>query len=232
VSVVVTGMEGVYLVGHTTSTEGIATDSLAFQGTPGGGSDLFIARFTEFGLLVGATYFGGAGDETAGGSTLDALGRLMVGGSANDANAFGAMPVNQAYAGGLDGMLLRFHGTDSLIAGTYLGGEGDDGVVHIVQGDSTGTVLVGNTTSTQNIATDDALTATLQGSTDGFLLKVDTNLAVMHGTYIGGPADDEVQGLAMSAMSIALCGTTLSDSLHTDTTSYQAGNAGGGDGSS
>jgi len=230
VSVVVTGMEGVYLVGHTTSTEGIATDSLAFQGTPGGGSDLFIARFTEFGLLVGATYFGGAGDETAGGSTLDALGRLMVGGSANDANAFGAMPVNQAYAGGLDGVLLRFHGTDSLIAGTYLGGEGDDGVVHIVQGDSTGTVLVGNTTSTQNIATDDALTATLQGSTDGFLLKVDTNLAVMHGTYIGGPADDEVQGLAMSAMSIALCGTTLSDSLHTDTTSYQAGNAGGGDG--
>lgn len=230
VSVVVTGMEGVYLVGHTTSSAGIATDSLAFQSAHGGGRDLFIARFTEFGLLVGATYFGGAGDETAGGSTLDALGRLTVGGSATDANAFGTVPVAQAYAGGLDGVLLRFHGTDSLIVGTYLGGEGDDDVVRVVQGDSTGTMLVGNTTSTQNIATDDALTATLQGGMDGFLMRLDTNLVVMHGTYIGGPADDEILGLAMSAASIALCGTSLSDSLFTDTTSYQASNAGGGDG--
>ncbi|MBK6550848.1 MAG: SBBP repeat-containing protein [Flavobacteriales bacterium] len=95
VQVVVTDMDGVYLVGNTTSTEAIATDSLGLQTVPGGNGDLFVARFTEYGRLLGATYLGGSDVETATGAALDGLGRLVVCGSSDGPNSFtnGPLPV-------------------------------------------------------------------------------------------------------------------------------------------
>jgi len=230
VSVVLTDMDGAYLVGNTTSAEGIATDSLAYQGAPGGGSDMFIARFTEYGLLLGASYFGSADDETASAAALDVHGRLLVSGSTTGADCLAGMQSQQPYAAGIDGLLLLFQSTDSLVAGTFIGGEGDDTVVRIAAGDSTGAVLVGNTTSTSNIATADALSATLQGGTDAFIMKVDTSLAILHGTYFGSAGEDLSYGLAQRGDTTAICGISFSDTLYTDSTAYQQTNAGGGDG--
>src|SRR5690606_27416915 len=76
VQVVVKGTDEVYLVGNTTSVDSIATDTLSYQGAPGGGTDMFVARFSQDGLLLGATYFGGPAEERATGAALDAWGRL------------------------------------------------------------------------------------------------------------------------------------------------------------
>jgi gliding motility-associated-like protein len=230
VAVVVTDMSGVYLIGNTTSAQGIATDTLAYQTTAGGGSDLFIARFTEYGALESATYFGAADDERASASVLDNYGRLLVGGSTNGPECLAGIDAPQPYAVGTDGILLRFHGTGSLIAGTFVGGEGEDHSLKLAQGDSTGYILAGNTTSTTGLATAGALTATWQGGTDAFLLKVDTALVVLYGTYIGGTEDDTMYGLVQRQGIIALCGLSYSDTLYTDSTSMQPTNAGGGDG--
>lgn len=230
VAVVVTGMEGVFLVGNTTSEEAIATDTLAHQSTWGGGSDMFVARFTEYGLLVGATYFGGADDEVASSAALDVHGRLLVAGSTTGAGSLGTLQPQQAYTAGMDGLLLLFSSTGSLTYGTFLGGEGDDAVVRVAVGDSTGAIVAGNTTSLTNIATDMALSDALQGGTDGFLMKVDTSLVLLQGTYFGGFDEDFIHGLAFRDSSIVICGLTYSDSLYTDPTSYQPANAGGGDG--
>ena len=150
VQVVVTDMDGVYLVGNTTSTEAIATDSLGLQTVPGGNGDLFVARFTEYGRLLGATYLGGSDVETATGAALDGLGRLVVCGSSDGPNSFtnGPLPV-QPFDEGSDGLLFTLHSTDSLVSGTYLGGAGDDVIMHMAQGDSTGIVLVGNTKASE-----------------------------------------------------------------------------------
>ncbi|HMN06736.1 MAG TPA: gliding motility-associated C-terminal domain-containing protein [Flavobacteriales bacterium] len=230
VEVVVTGMDGVYIVGNTNSTTGIASDTLSLQPDAGGGSDMFIARFNEFGELLGATYFGGDDDEYATGAALDHAGRLLVCGHVNGPGGLaGDVAPVSPYAEGEDGILLLYAATDELLAGTFVGGEGDDRLVKMAQGDSTGMVLVGNTDSSTGIASPDALTPDLQGGTDGFIMKLDTNLVLLHGTYFGGTGDDVIHGLARSDSGWALCGGTTSDTLYLTPEAYQPGSYGNGE---
>ncbi len=231
VQVVVNGMGDVYLIGNTTSSDSIATDTLSFQQGPGGGADLFVARFTGDGALVAATYFGGPADELATGGTMDAYGRLVVCAYANGpCDLPGGLAPQQAWTADNDGLLLRLKGTEELLAATYIGGSGDDRLVEVAKGDSSGVVLLGNTTSANGIATVGAMTGQLQGERDAFLMKVDTSLAVGYGTYFGGDGDDEARSLAQHGGLLAIAGATWSDSLYTTPQSYQPGNAGGGDG--
>ncbi len=230
VQVVITGMDGVFIIGNTTSPEAIATDTLSYQNTIGGGSDIFIARFTDFGLLTGATYFGGIGDEFAAGGALDVHGRLLVVGSSSGSETFSGITPVQPYSGGIDGLLLTFQGTDSLVAGTFVGGEGDDPLIGIAYGDSTGAVIAGNTTSSTGIAIAGAITPSAQGGTDGYLLKLDTLLAVVSGTYFGGVEDDRILTIARAGQDHVIGGISYSDSLYTDSLSHQPFNGGAGDG--
>lgn len=231
VQLVTVGDDGVYVVGNTTSADSIATDSLSWQPAIGGGQDIFVAYFNWDGTLAGSTYFGGPGDETATGAALDGSGRLVVCGSTSDANTFsgGLMP-QQPWSGGGDGLLVRFRGTALVDAGTYVGGEGDDELVQVAYGDSSGMALLGNTQSTTGIATAAAFTPLPQGGRDAFLMKVDTNLAVVYGSYFGGEGDEVASNMTRRGDTLAICGSTTSLLLHTDSSSYQEQNAGGGDG--
>lgn len=231
VEVVVAATDSIYLIGNTTSTDSIATDTLAFQGVHGGGSDVFLAHFGSNGTLRSASYFGTAENEIARSAAMDVHGRLLIGGTTNGPGSLsGLTPSAQSYTQGIDGLLLLFAGTDSLVAATFIGGEGDDEIVAMANGDSTGTVFVGNTTSTTNIAMINAGTPTLQGGLDAFVMKVDTMLLIVEGTYHGGPEDDIAHDIAVQRGVPAICGTTWSEQLHTDTTSFQPLNAGEADG--
>lgn len=229
--IVIDEMDGVHVVGNTTSPDRIATDTLCFQPGPGGGSDIFIASFTQHGLLVGATYFGGPANEQATGLTLDAEGRLVVCGWSDGPGGFpeNAAPL-QPWNAGTDGLVLVMNGTAELVMGTHVGGEGDDAVVKVARADSTRIALVGNTTSPTGIATEDALTGTAPGGMDAFLMLLDSDLTIMRGTYFGGPGDDRVHDLAIDHGRLAIVGETFSDTLYTDSTAYRPFNAGQGDG--
>ncbi len=43
------------------------------------------------------------------------------------------------------------------------------------------------------------LDAALMGGTDGFMMKLDTNLTILYGTYFGGAHDDRINGIARYA---------------------------------
>lgn len=231
VQVVVNGTDEVYLVGNTTSVDSIATDTLSYQGVPGGGTDMFVARFSQDGLLLGATYFGGPAEERATGAALDAWGRLVVCGHADAAGAFNSdVPPHQPWTAGSDGLVLLFDGTEELLAGSYLGGEGDDRLLQVAQGDSTGIVLIGNTNSTTGIATAGAMTTEPQGGMDAFLIKLDSSLVVQHGTYFGGPGDDTGSSVAARNGLLIIGGSTMSTDLYTTPLSHQPESASGEDG--
>lgn len=231
VNVVDDGNGGVYVVGNTTSADSVVTDTLAFQQALGGGTDIFVAHFQGSGALMGATYLGGGADELATGAALDVKGRLVVCASANGPAMLpgGPAPVH-GFMAGTDGLLLLLNGTSQLVAYTYLGGEGEDQVAQVVQGDSTGTLFAGTTTSLTGIATTNAMTPAAQGGSDAFLAKVDTNLAVIKATYFGGSGNDGANGLALHGDSILLAGFSYSPELYTDSLSLQPMNAGQGDG--
>lgn len=231
VQVVITGMNGVYLVGNTLSTMGIASDTLSFQDSIGGNGDVFVARFTEYGLLLGATYLGGSGTETASSATLDERGRLVVAAYTDGAGAIpGGVPVAHAYNGGTDGVLYLLNGTDSLIAGSFIGHNGEDRISSVVTGDSTGVVIAGTTNSAQGMATAGAQDTTLNGTSDGFVMKLDTALSIVHGAYLGGNASDTITALSQHEYHYAVCGVSWSDSLYHDTLAHQVSNHGAGDG--
>lgn len=230
VALVVTGMEGLYLVGHSTSDEGIATDS-CLQSMRGGGTDVFVAHFTEYGLLLGATYFGGPGEELATSAALAHNSRLAICGRSSGTGTFpSGTALVQDWSGAQDGFVALLAGTDSLAYGTYVGGEGDDELAMIAATGNTGFVLLGSTTSVQGIASADAMAPNSAGGSDAFVIRVDTSLVQLRGTYFGGEQDDHAEGLALYEDRIAICGSTFSDSLHTDSTSYQSARAGDSDG--
>jgi len=230
VQVVLTEMSGAYLVGHTTSVDSIATDTLGLQTVLGGGHDLFIAHFTEYGLLNGASYFGGPDDEYASGAALDALGRLLVCGQSNGPSTFATSTPIQPWNAGTDGLLVCFNSSDSLVSGTYFGGEGDDDIVQVAGGDSTAFVLLGNTSGSTGLASSDAQFPDPLGGADAFIVRMDTNLNVMRATYFGGAANDRGFGLTLTQDAVILAGETYSDSISTDTTTYQPIRAGNADG--
>lgn len=231
VQVVVQGMEGIFLIGNTNSTEAIATDS-AQQAQPGGGTDAFIAHFTEYGRLLNATYFGGPGEERATGGTLDARSRAVICGWAEDPGLFTHMPVppTAPWSGGTDGFVATFSSPASFLRGRYIGGIGQDTLVQVVAVDSTGFGLLGNSSDPTGLLPADSTVLAPIGGVDAFLLLTDTLFQPVVGTAIGGSADDLGQGLALVVDGLAVCGTTWSTDLPTDTTSFQAQHGGDADG--
>lgn len=231
VTIVADAMQGVYLVGHTTSEAGIATDTLSYQSMAGGGRDIFVAYFTEYGLLTGATYFGGPDDEIATGAVLDTLGQLFVSGHSNGPSSFAAeITPTLPWAAGTDGIVVRFHGTENLLGGTYIGGEGDDGLVGIVQQEGQHLVVAGHTSSATGIAAGVGSTSELQGGTDAFLVMLDSALAVVHGVYFGGADDDRATAVDAYGTKLAICGITYSDTIPADSTALQSVYGTNGDG--
>lgn len=231
VQIVTLGDTGVYVVGNTTSTDSIATDTLAWQTALGGGQDIFVAYFNWNGTLAGSTYFGGPGDETATGAALDVSGRLVVCGFTAYAHAFpdGLAP-QRPWTAGEDGLLVRFKGTALADGGTYFGGAGNDRLVQVAYGDSSGNVMIGNTESATGIATANAFTPQPQGGRDAFLMKVDSNLAVVYGSYFGGEGDDAASSIVRHGDTLAIGGATTSQVLYTTGNSLQPHNGGASDG--
>lgn len=78
-----------FLVGYTTSSSGISSFG-AYQPIYGGAStgwgDAFIARFNTNGTMLWSTYYGGAGDDWAYNSVLDASGNIYIAGTTSAAS--------------------------------------------------------------------------------------------------------------------------------------------------
>jgi hypothetical protein len=66
--------------------------TVTFQTSPitsAGGGDIFLARFSKTGQLLGVRTFGGPGDEFARGLAIDPFGRVLVAGEFENTASFG-----------------------------------------------------------------------------------------------------------------------------------------------
>jgi photosystem II stability/assembly factor-like uncharacterized protein len=121
----------IYATGQTSSPDFPVTPGAA-QTTFGGGSDVFIAKFSPDGVLVWCTFFGGSGGDGARGIGVDAAGNVIVAGQTDSLN----LPTVNALSPSLDNGHLRA-GLDAFVVkvtpdgahfsyATYLGGSGND----------------------------------------------------------------------------------------------------------
>lgn len=247
---------------------GYPTTLGAFQATYGGGQlgaavgtdcDISISKFNAIGsTLVYSTYLGGQNNEMPHSLVVDQNNNLILVGKSNSTN----YPVvtgnyDVTHNGEFDIVISKFNNAGTnLLASTYVGGSGDDGVNisanfnvqsdlkhnygddarSEVVVDNVGNIyLVGCTRSTNFPTTPNAAKSTLGGAQDGVFLKFNPTLTTMiYGTLLGGSNLDGAYSIALdkTEASVYITGGTSSTDFHASTTvgAYQPNSGGGIDG--
>ncbi len=223
------GGNNVYIAGTTASPNAAAMATAgAYQGALSGTTDGFIAKFTTTGFTRGrviwSTYFGGSSQEDIFGIHCDASNNVLITGQTNSSIAIATGGAFQAtLRGPNDAFVAKFTSGGAGIWGTYFGGTGAEqgnGITTDALGNVT---IIGNTTSTANIATTNAFKTTLGGVQDAFVAQFDANgTSEIWGTYYGGNLDDYGQCISIDPTgNYVIGGMTYSTSGIATAGSYQ-----------
>lgn len=165
--------------------------------------DLIIDPKIEWG-----TYYGGSGNEVFYANGADAAGAIYSGGYTTSSGIATSGAFDETYSANDDGIIVKLSSNGSRQWATYIGGNQED-VIRDLAATSSGDVYVcGYTYSTGGIADLNSKVRTIDN--DGFLLRFNTNGTRNWGTYVGHLESDRLDGIAVSASNVFVCGTTNS----------------------
>ncbi len=204
------------------------------------GFDIVISKFNPTGTtLLFATYLGGNDNEEPQSLVVDNTNNLLVLGRTYSTN-FPTTPgaYSNVSGGGADLSITKFDSSGVLLASTYVGGSGDDGVnisaIETFLGslkynyaddgrgdivvDNNNNVYVASCTSSPNFPTTaGAFQASSKGMQDGCAFKMNSNLsALTWSTYLAGSSDDAAYNIALNSKNEAyIAGGTSSPDFPT-----------------
>jgi len=225
-SIAVDGSGNAYVAGDTASGDFPVTGG-AFDTTPNGGRDAFVAKLNAAGTgLVYATYLGGSADECftdACDVTVDADGNAYLTGATQSADfPFTGGAFDTTYNGGWDAFVVKLNSAGSARAyATFLGGSSDDyGMGIALDGD--GNAYVAGTTRSDNFPLVGAFDST-RGGDEAFITKVNAaGAALVYSSYLGGNTYDYGYGVAVDgADSAYVVGITISPDFPTTGGAFQ-----------
>ena len=211
----------VIVAGYTNSTNLPGTSGGA-QATGGsGGYDGFISRFNAtLTTLLQSTYVGGSGEDQIFAVTVHPMsGEVIVAGYTKSTNFPGTAGGAQvARSGGFDGFVSRFNATlTTRLQSTYLGGTGDDAIIAVTVHPTSGEVIVAGFTASPGLSgSTGGAQATLGGSQNGFVSRLNPNLtALLQSTYVGGGASEQINAITVHPASgeVIVAGYTTSSDL-------------------
>jgi len=212
--VAVDGAENAYVTGFTNSTD-FPTTPGAFQATPSGSTDAFVAKLNPKGsALVYSTYLGGKEEDEGYGIAVDSAGEVYVTGWTSSTDFPTMNPLQLSY-GGSDGdaFVTKFNAAGSaLVYSTYLGGSGTDIGLGIVVDAGRNAYVTGETNSTNLPTMHPFQPAKSGGRTDAFVSKINpSGSALVYSTYLGGALQDTGYGIAVDSGGLAyISGVTCS----------------------
>lgn len=218
----------------------------AFQTTfQGGGSggypypfDIAIIKYNPTGTTrMYATYYGGVDNEQPHSLIVNSAGQLFVAGRTYSSNFPTLGAYDNTYNGLADIIVGKFNATGGLLASTFIGGSGNDGVnvsanfttfgntkfnyaddgrSEIIL-DGGGNVYVAASTQSFDFPTVSAYDNALSGTQDGCVFKMNSTLsALTFSTYLGGSGYDAAYGLKLDgANNVYVCGGTMSSDFPT-----------------
>jgi hypothetical protein len=204
----------VLIAGHTESDDfNVIATSGALTPTYNLNYDAFIAKFTTNGARLWGTYYGEAGIDEAYGIACDTSNNVYItGGSTSIAGITTSGSHQQNPGGSQDGFIAKLNPTgNSLIWATYYGGGGNDFGTAIECDRNSEIILVGTTTSNNNISTPGSYQPSQGSADDAFIAKFSNNGSRKWGTYYGGEDTDYISDIVTDERSdIFFCGSTLS----------------------
>ncbi|MGD0047050.1 MAG: SBBP repeat-containing protein [Bryobacteraceae bacterium] len=190
------GMGAAYLTGSTTSTNFPVAN--AFQPASGGNQDVFVAKIATAGnSLVYSTYLGGSGGtvgfpEAGSAIAVDSAGDAYVTGTTSSPNFPLANALFASSAGvGIHAFVTELNPAGSgLVYSTYLGGSSIDQAAAIAV-DSGGNAVIAGFTASTDFPLADPTQASLTGSYDAFVTRLDPAGAVLlESRFFGGSGSD------------------------------------------
>ncbi|MBI2270019.1 MAG: SBBP repeat-containing protein [Bacteroidetes bacterium] len=216
-----------------------------FQAINAGGNDAFILKFSNTGVRLWASYYGGNFDETGESIKTDGSGNVFITGHTRSTNfptqnPGGTTWFQAANAGGgipIDVFIVKCTNAGLLLWSTYYGGTGRDFGMSLVT-DGSGNVLITGWTDSPNFPTLNPgggsyyQAANAGGFSDILILKF-TNVGVLlWSTYYGGNALDQGEAITIDGNgNIFIGGNTGSPdfpTLNSGGSSYYQGALGGG----
>ncbi len=206
-----------YLTGAT--QYGIPVTPDAFQATATLALHPFMTKLGPDGSLIYSTMIAGSGYGLARAIAVDLSGAVYITGETTTdfpvtSNAF--QSASSAAAGNVTAFVAKIDptipGAGGLVFSTYLGGRGPDSGAGIAV-DATKRIYVTGYTASVSFPTFAAMQAQLAGGKDAFLVEFDLTKPngsfFQFATFLGGPNDDEANGMYLASdQRIALTGIT------------------------
>ncbi|MEO0072997.1 MAG: SBBP repeat-containing protein [candidate division WOR-3 bacterium] len=221
-----------YVVGNTYSSNFPVYNpggSAYYQASNAGSFDGFIAKFSETGERLWATYYGGNDEDHIYGIALDNSGNFFATGMTRSSNFPVYNPGGNTYyqgtlAGYRNAFILKFSSAGQRLWATYYGGNTNDYGRGIAVSNNNEVFVVGNTSSANfpvyNPGGGYYFQGTLAGSDDAFILKFTETGERLWATYYGGTYADFARSVAITNQgTVLLTGNTLSNNFPT----YNAG---------
>ncbi len=198
----------------------------------------FVVRLSpDLRVLEASTLLeGGASDEAHALSLLPDGTVLVAGQTRSPDFPVGPDGVQFAHAGGADAFVVRLDADlTTRLAGTFLGGQGDDGAVALADADPAALYVTGTTTSAEFPTTPGALKTALGGTRDAFLARLDAGLTVLEAsTLLGGNVSDAFNEesavyVGVDGAEVVFAGGYAADDFPSVAAGYQPARAGGRD---
>jgi hypothetical protein len=176
--------------GQTDSPDNIASAD-AWQPTPGGEGDAFLAKFDPSGTRLWGTYFGGPSPDVSWCCRTDSTGNIYLSGHTLSPTGIASPGAHQTILKGeRDAFLAKFSPEGTLLWATYYGGSEQEAGYGCDAKPSGVVCLTGYTNSSNFIATPGTHQQSHAGETDGFLAMFDASGQRIWGTYYGGALND------------------------------------------
>ena len=214
-SIALDASRNVYITGSTYSTN-FPVGANATQPRIGGAQDAFVAELSATGAtMLFATYIGGSGGtpglgEGGSGVAVDSSGNLYVAGvtsSIDFPTTAGAFQKSITNGGANDhGFAWKLNTARQIVYSTYLAGTNMD-VVNDLAVDPAGNAYLVGTTSSTDFPGVRAFQSAITGSTNGFLLKLNSaGSGLIFGSFLGGSSADAANSVAVDGMQNVLVG--------------------------
>lgn len=206
----------IVVCGQTNSIYNIASTG-CYQSVFGGWEDAVIAEFDTSGKIKWSTYYGGTGIDAANSVFVDSNNFIYVAGSTSSSTAISSKGVHQDKHGGgfVDGFIVKFDTNEKRIWCTYIGGAGKDNIYRISQYINNKLLILGTTSSENNISSSKTYQKFKNKNTDMFINCFDSDCNRCWGTYYGGNKSEGDLSWGMTTLdtSIFITFRTGSDSF-------------------